>query len=312
MYGFGGDPVAEDFLLTSELFTELDLDGDERLTKEEIAELLTIEPHFAVQITIAPPEQEAADEYGSRIVLASMRIDQDRIQSIVQHQPNRITITVGELALDIYAYDRLGRSNFQGQAEAVLAQADNDQNAYLTEEEFSAVAPQFNNAEFDGVDTDQDGHLVLDELTNFFELRTSAQRGRISVLADDQQDAMFPALDRNHDGRIDSRELANVEDSLLSLDTDGDGSVQLEELSGGMVIGVVRGANPADNVYQLPLALPGIRDDAPRWFRGMDRNQDAGISWREFLGTRAQFEELDRDDDGFVDVHEAGSASAGE
>ena len=32
----------------------------------------------------------------------------------------------------------------------------------------------------------------------------------------------------------------------------------------------------------------------PAWFRRMDRNRDGGVSRREFLGTREQFERLDQ------------------
>ena len=85
--------------------------------------------------------------------------------------------------------------------------------------------------------------------------------------------------------------------------------IDLDELESGMVIGVVRGGPQAGNNVQLPAARPNRSESVPRWFNAMDRNADGGISWREFLGTKAQFEELDRDSDGFVDAMEVETSS---
>ena len=43
----------------------------------------------------------------------------------------------------------------------------------------------------------------------------------------------------------------------------------------------------------------------PIWFQRMDRNQDGDVSWKEFLGPRHVFEELDVDHDGLIDPEEA-------
>jgi hypothetical protein len=40
----------------------------------------------------------------------------------------------------------------------------------------------------------------------------------------------------------------------------------------------------------------------------MDRNRDGDVSRREFLGTREQFERLDRDHDGLIGPGEADAA----
>jgi hypothetical protein len=40
----------------------------------------------------------------------------------------------------------------------------------------------------------------------------------------------------------------------------------------------------------------------------MDRNQDGDVSWKEFLGPRRAFEELDTDHDGLIDPKEAEKA----
>jgi hypothetical protein len=40
----------------------------------------------------------------------------------------------------------------------------------------------------------------------------------------------------------------------------------------------------------------------------MDRNLDGDLSWREFLGTRAQFDGLDQNQDGLMTLEEAEAA----
>ena len=48
----------------------------------------------------------------------------------------------------------------------------------------------------------------------------------------------------------------------------------------------------------------------PIWFQRMDRNQDGDLTWKEFLGPRRVFEELDADHDGLIDPFEAERANA--
>ena len=47
----------------------------------------------------------------------------------------------------------------------------------------------------------------------------------------------------------------------------------------------------------------------PIWFQRMDRNMDGDLTWKEFLGPRHVFEELDADGDGLIDPQEAERAT---
>jgi hypothetical protein len=59
------------------------------------------------------------------------------------------------------------------------------------------------------------------------------------------------------------------------------------------------------------VSLPGRpQGRGPLWFRKMDRNGDGDVSRREFLGSQADFERIDTDGDGLIDVQEAERADA--
>jgi hypothetical protein len=47
------------------------------------------------------------------------------------------------------------------------------------------------------------------------------------------------------------------------------------------------------------------RPVGPIWFQRWDRNNDGDITWREFLGPRDAFEQLDADGDDLIDPREA-------
>ena len=48
----------------------------------------------------------------------------------------------------------------------------------------------------------------------------------------------------------------------------------------------------------------------PIWFQRWDRNNDGDITWREFLGPRDAFEQLDADRDELIDPKEAEAANS--
>jgi hypothetical protein len=51
--------------------------------------------------------------------------------------------------------------------------------------------------------------------------------------------------------------------------------------------------------------LPNYAANLPRWFVHMDSNGDGDISPREFLGSLDQFEQLDSNNDHYIDSSEA-------
>jgi len=304
-FALGQSVQKNDLGITSSIFGQIDIDDDQELDNIDMEMLAEIEPHLSIQIELATGDSQQA----ATVELKAMRLPSDDIESIVQ-QPNRITLNLAKTSIDIFAKDLIGFAAYDQQAMGFLQQADGDKNGYLDEDEFGQVAQFVNGVEFAVADLDENAQVTEDELITLLKQRNIVSRNQVSVRADDQDDALFPSIDLNSDGRIDSREMAAVEDSLLALDGNGDGEVDLHELQGSMLVGVVRGGNRGtilngDTTFQVPQAAARPSESTPPWFIAMDRNRDQGISWREFLGTRQQFNELDTDHDGFLVADEA-------
>jgi hypothetical protein len=60
----------------------------------------------------------------------------------------------------------------------------------------------------------------------------------------------------------------------------------------------------AINADRFPVA-----DLRPRWAQAMDANRDGDISREEFTGSQSQFEQLDNNGNGFVELAEVGDGA---
>jgi Ca2+-binding EF-hand superfamily protein len=131
-------------------------------------------------------------------------------------------------------------------------------------------------------------------------------RAQIHARATDREDALFAALDADHDERLDSREIEGAAQRLTSLDEDRDGQVTPDELPEVLLLGLARGSiENLDATFRPPPVIArGPDDKAPRWFTAMDANRDGAISRREFLGASEKFAELDADKNGLLELTE--------
>jgi Ca2+-binding EF-hand superfamily protein len=122
---------------------------------------------------------------------------------------------------------------------------------------------------------------------------------------------LFEALDANGDQQLGRRELSRLADHLKAWDRDGDGQLAFDEVPRRYTlrVGQDQPQLPFDETYNLTYTtgetIKFTPKAAPPWFTEMDRNSDGDISRREFLGTAAQFRQLDTDGDQLIDPDEA-------
>lgn len=131
-----------------------------------------------------------------------------------------------------------------------------------------------------------------------------AEKGPVALAeAQTKSAAMFDRMDVNSDGKIDAADReARVKERFTRLDTDGNGSLSLEEFTAGREMRGKRGE--------------GMRDHHGKRGQGMhmmgkmaDTNNDGTITRAEFdAGVQAHFAKMDANGDGTVTVEERQAA----
>ncbi len=298
------DPVrASDWPLTPDLFSILDLNGDEQLDHDEVAQLATVPPHLRLRAQFG-----AAGDRGNRLTALTLETVaaevESKVKSIRTHD-RRVSIELTEVEVQFFVNEDPALGNVQQVAQAQFNTLDTDANGYLDEAEVPNQLPGFN-VPFNGVDADGDGMVYLEELVRFLDLRQRAYRGQVRARAADQEDALFTALDTSGDGRLHAREIAAAPAELARMDRNQDGQLKSHEIPGSMVVGMVRGSPQQDDtLFVMPTGVNTARsDELPRWFVGMDTNQDGEVGAHEFLGTADRFAQFDTNADGFLDPSE--------
>src|SRR5204863_4929891 len=143
---------------------------------------------------------------------------------------------------------------------------------------------------------------------------------RVSLLGSQGVLGLWDLLDRNRDGVLGLREVRNAPALLASLDRNGDGFVEPDEVPASFVLQLGAGQTDfrrisGDDVVSLAADgrltySSGEEGGGPLWFRKMDRNGDGDVSRREFLGPPEVFKKLDLDGDGLISREEAEKAEA--
>ncbi len=185
--------------------------------------------------------------------------------------------------------------------------SDRDKNGYLDATEYASIQLP---AAFKDVDANGDGMLYREEMTPFLEFDAIAIQAHIEMMVGDEGRTLFEVLDGNVDRRLTMREIREGFDRLAAVDRNHDQRVAQSELESRYRLTFSFGRNqtftPNANPMNMPLT-PRLRSQAngPTWYRRMDRNLDGDITWREFLGSREQFDQLDTNSDEMIDVTEA-------
>jgi hypothetical protein len=125
--------------------------------------------------------------------------------------------------------------------------------------------------------------------------------------------ALIGALDANHDGVIDAAEMANALEALKSLDTNGDGTLTMDELMGprptptgaDASVGEHDAPPPADRGPQGPPPGQGFRGPDGRHrpppiavIGALDANHDGVVDATEIANASEALKALDKNGDG--------------
>jgi Ca2+-binding EF-hand superfamily protein len=308
-YALGGNLGPDDFLLMSEVFQQLDTDKDGKLLKKEFPELNNIAPHLRFRIDFGLTAKEAEQPpKPTTVQLISSRLTADQTGGAppqVLELPGRVILRWPGVALTFVRNDTIAAVDYEMQAQQGLTMYDADTNGYLEAREVNeTVQAQF--ARFEALDSDNDGKVYPGEIAVFLRQRQGAQRAQVHTRAQDQEDALFLALDGNNDDRLDAQELETAATRLSKLDANADGKITGDELPAGLAIVTARGS--IENANQL-FATGPVEQQAPvgilpAWFTAMDTSRDGVISAREFLGTAEKFAALDKNQNGFFEPQE--------
>jgi hypothetical protein len=192
--------------------------------------------------------------------------------------------------------------------------ADKDDNDYLSRAEYAelaSVAETSVAADPAVVDANGNDQITREELLASGDLRAMATRCQLQLTIVREALTLFAMLDQDRNQGISQWEIGSSVSRLETLDRNRDGRLAASELAGELALevgfsGARRDENPMAVVRNRARPVARRTTSAgPPWFQRMDRNQDQRLSWREFLGTKEQFGQLDTDGDGAVSSSEA-------
>lgn len=292
------------YSLTPHLAEQLDLDRDGALNRDELLRLDAIDPHVVLAVRFGPDGDTLPG-----IDVEQIAADLGAADEVVARLSGGAMLNLAELRLRFQFIDRLPGQGPPRSAEDQLSALDTDKNGYLEKKELEEKSPNMA-AMFDNWDANGDGMVYPKEIAAYDRGRRAPQATAIRITANDDQDALFPWLDVDLDGRLAPRELRGAAARLKELDADGDGQLAIDEIPGGMTVQIERGATM--NMQPQPglemAAAEPAPPEGPKWFVFMDFNRDQEVSLREFPGSREKFSRLDLDGDGFISAAEAAAA----
>ncbi len=287
--------------LSDERFRALDTDADGKLSAEEVAALprqtpdveaaLELEPTAGsvprVQVSAGPNAQASRPDFASF----------------------NFSDTVLELA--VRSFDPVGAA--VADAREQFNRLDADQNGYLDRDELKQNV-RFQRGLFELIDTDGDDKIFWPEMERYVHSRAEVAATRCDIVLHDLGYGFFEALDLNHDGRLGLREVRVADGTLRGMRKPDQAVLKANDPPRRLHLEVIRGSfqlfgtggtgeSTVPRVAVQPRSAVG-----PIWFQRMDRNLDGDLTWKEFLGPRHVFEELDADHDGLIDPKEAEKA----
>jgi Ca2+-binding EF-hand superfamily protein len=287
--------------LAPEVFRALDTDGDGKLTAEELAALPRQPPDVEAALELVPPAGSSAHVQVS--AGPTGQVSRPDFASFA------FADTILELA--VRPYDPLSAA--VADAREQFNRLDADQNGYLDRDELK-MNVRFQRGLFELIDTDGDDKIFWPEMERYVKSRAEVAATRCDIVLHDLGHGFFEALDLNHDGRLGLREIRVASATLQRLRKPDQTLLRANDPPRRLHLEVIRGSfqlfgtggmgeSTVPRIAAQPRAPVG-----PVWFQRMDRNLDGDLTWKEFLGPRHVFEELDTDHDGLIDPKEAEKA----
>ena len=280
-----------------------DTDNDGQLSLKELAGL----KKAPIDIELAVDVVRATGEPLLRVIgAAGNRTDADQY-------PDLATVTLPNAVVTFSAREVDPFEASMAIALRTFNELDVDNNGYLDKDE-TMIRERFGRGLFDQIDADGDGKIFGEEMKEFIRARGEPVATTCQVTAFDDGAGFFSALDTNGDRRLSMREMRYADKTLSKMERDGKPGLSNKEPARRYRIEFVRGVfNPFGNperavnprMPQTSVAIVKPRPVGPVWFQRWDRNNDGDITWREFLGPRDAFEQLDADRDELIDPKEA-------
>ncbi len=291
----------EEIGLSPERFRALDADGDGKLSADELAAFRRQKPDVEAALELEPPAGQ------------SPRVEATAASNARSTRPDVATFGVADtdVALAVRSFDPVRTAVADAQAQ--FNRLDADQNGYLDRDELKDNA-RFQRGLFETIDADGDDKIFWAEMEGYVRGRAEVAATRCDIVLHDLGHGFFETLDRNHDGRLGLREIRVAATTLQALRKPGQAVLKATDPPRRLHLEVVRGTfqlfgTGGMGESTVPRLVAVTRTPVgPVWFQRMDRNLDGDLTWKEFLGPRHAFEELDTDRDGLIDPTEAEKA----
>ncbi|MEZ6147396.1 MAG: EF-hand domain-containing protein [Planctomycetaceae bacterium] len=295
--------TSQQMAMSDETFRSFDKDDNSLLDATELVQLLQ-HPQPDAEITV--------DLRRRRVTLQRVRRESERVREVPSTSKQRLTLQVGDETIEFTASDNRYQASDQiSLLKIEFRRQDGDKNGYLGPQEFGMLA--VDGASFEDVDLNGDGQVYLDELDRFVRLDAYLAQCYAEMTIDAVDKPLFQILDENVDRRLTQKEFDAGIERMQPYDSDGDGLLDANELQAlrKYRVSFSFGIPPAvrierQNQMTAERRMPITRQQAsgPEWFQKMDRNQDGDVTWREFLGPRESFDQLDKDGNGWIDTSE--------